>query len=483
MIFVFKLSRKRFYNIFTIILVVSCGILFSCESKEAKTTYITGKIINPTARFVVLTDHHGQRDTVDLDENDKFSIGYDTFKTGLVRFSHPNEFQTLFVAEGDSICLRINTKAFDESLAFTGDRSEENNFLINRFIEIEKSNRSLIGSFKLDPDSFTKLIDSTEQDRIARLKDAAQKKDFHEDFVALMQRSFELSSASRKERYPFTHYGRNKLLEAKQLPETFFSHRDCINVNDPELLNDYTFRSYVNALVSNIALLNTAENYGTDFIENRNSLEYRTEKLRIIDSLFKAPKAKEQFAASETRNFIRTRKNAQEIEKLVSTFLRISTDDTLNNSIQELAGTYIIIEPGKKMDNLTLQDASNNSVLLADRIKQLSVIFFWSQDYPDYAVRIHKKVRELKIKYPNIEFIGINIDDSDADDWKKINAEYRFNLANEYQLKNLDNVIPDLEITNRNRTMVVDKDLTIIDPSINLFHFKVETVLLGYLNR
>jgi hypothetical protein len=480
---VFQLSRKRNHYILLTFFAFLGVSMVSCDSDKTEDTHITGKIINPTSRYIILTDKEGTRDTVALDEKDKFSISYDTFETGLLRFSHPNEFQTIFVAQGDSISLRINTKAFDESLAFTGSRADENNYLINTFVEIEKSNRSLIGSYKLEPSDFSQLIDSTEQDRVSRLEKTAKKKDFHEDFVTLMKRSFELSSASRKERYPFTHYGRNRLLEAKNLPESFFAHRECIDINDPALLNDYTFRSYVNALVSNTALANIAEKFGTDFIEDRNSLEYRTEKLRIINSLFKAPKSKELFAASETRNFIRTRKNAKEIASLVESFLRISTDKELNNTIQELAGTYIIIEPGRKMDNLPLVDAANKTVELADRIDQLSVIFFWSQEYPDYAVRIHKKVRELKEKYPKIDFIGINIDNSNIDGWKKINAEYRFDLANEYQLKDHGDAARDLEITNRNRTMVVGEDLTIIDSSINLFHFQVETTLLGYLNR
>jgi peroxiredoxin len=457
--------------------------MYSCDDPETGTTYITGKIINPTSRFVVITDVEGDNDTVPLDEKDTFSKSYDSFKTGYLRFSHPREYQTIFVARGDSVCLRVNTKAFDESLAFTGDRAEENNFLITQFITIEKSNRALIGSFKLDADSFSKLIDSTEQARVKHLEKIAKRKKFHKKFVKLVIKTFELSSASRKERYPFSHYGRNNLLEARKLSASFYSHRDCIDVNDAGLLNDYSFRPYVNSLVSNIALDHIAEEYGTDFIKDRNSLSYRIEKLRIIDSVFKLPRAKESYAASETRNFIRTRKNGQEIKELVAHFLKISTDTSLNNAIQQLAGTYIVIEPGKMMDNLVLQDASNKTIQLTERVKQLSVLFFWSQEFPDYAVRIHKMVRELSEKYPNIDFIGVNIDDADVNDWKKINAEYRFNLANEYQLKNSSNRIPDLELTNKNRTMVIDKDLTIIDPSINLFHFKVETTLLGYLNR
>jgi hypothetical protein len=46
----------------------------------------------------------------------------------------------------------------------------------------------------------------------------------------------------------------------------------------------------------------------------------------------------------------------------------------------------------------------------SDHVNKLSVLYYWSIQNNDYAMGIHDQVKDLQIKYPEIEFIGINID-------------------------------------------------------------------------
>ncbi len=482
MICAVSLSRKLNHTILYTILILSACIICSCEDDKIGRTYITGKIINPNVPYVVLTTSEGINDTIPLNEYNQFIASYDSFTTGFIKFAHPTEYQTIFIAEGDSISLRINTKAFDESLAFNGDRAKENNYLVDQFIKIERQNRDLLSNYKVEPARFAEIIDSIERARIKDLEMAAKKMKFHEDFVANTRLTFKISSASRMEQYPISHYGRNNLLDADKLPSSFYAHRKTIDLNQNELLNDFSFRTYASALVSNIALGKIAKKYGTDFIQDRNSLAYRKEKLHIIDSLFTEPAAKEIFAGSEVRNFIRTRKNYTEINVLIEDFLKISKNPQLNQKVRELAENYKELDPGNKIYNFTLVGTNDSIIKLENRINKLTALYFWSQESADYAVRVHKMVRELKVKYPNIDFIGINTDLASSSNFKKLNAKYMFDPKNEFQLKNLNEIIPNLEM-GENRTILIDKDLTILDPSINIFHYKIETTLLGYLNR
>jgi peroxiredoxin len=477
-----SLLRKLNYMILYTIFILSACIISGCENEDIGTTYITGKIINPNVPYVILTNSEGVNDTIALNEYDQFIASYDSFTTGFIKFAHPTEYQTIFIAQGDSISLRINTKAFDESLAFNGDRAKENNYLVDQFIKIEQQNRDLLSNYKVEPIRFIEIIDSIERDRMNNLEINAKKMKFHQDFVAKTKFTFKISSASRLEQYPITHYGRNKLLDANELPSSFYAHRKNIDLNEKELLNDFSFRTYASALISNIALNNIATKYGTEFIQDRNSLDYRKEKLHIIDSLFTDPAAKEIFAGSEIRNFIRTRKNSTEISALLEEFFKISKNARLNQKVRELATNYKELDPGNKIYNFTLVGRNDTVVQLRDRTKKLSVLYFWSQENADYAVRVHKKVRELRVKYPNIYFIGINTDMVSSSNFKKLNSRYMFDPHYEFQLKNQNEILPHLEM-GENRTMLIEKDLTILDPSINLFHYKIETTLLGYLNR
>ena len=49
-------------------------------------------------------------------------------------------FNICILQEGDSILIRLNTKEFDESLVFSGQGSEINNFLIEMFLAHEEEN-------------------------------------------------------------------------------------------------------------------------------------------------------------------------------------------------------------------------------------------------------------------------------------------------------------------------------------------------------
>ena len=456
----------------------------SCTEDDPKTeTVIMGKIVNPNAEFVVLSNFKNVQDTVELDADGMFSITYENLESGFYLFSHPTEYQSIFIARGDSIKLRLNTKAFDESMSFTASRAPENNYMLDAFILTENENREYIKNYEKSPQDFYTLLSSNRAEEVARLEMIAEKKEFDPLFVESAKTSIKLNSYSLLERYPVLHYGKNKVLENKNLPKEFTAHRKEIDLNDSSYYTLTSFRPYVNALVSNMALTNLARTLGPNLKIRKSGYEYNSEKLRLIDSIFDQDVPKELYASNITRNFIRNNKNSSDTKKLVDQFLRISENQELNGAVLALAGTYEKLEPGKKLADLDLLDISNEKTSLTKRIDDLSVLFFWSDRFPDYAVRVHKKVNELRIKYPEIDFIGINTDNKDPEGWRKISDKYRFNMNMEYMLENFDDAAAYLELKGRNRTLIIENDLTIVDPDVNLFHYRIETTLLGYLNR
>lgn len=96
-------------------------------------------------------------------------------------------------------------------------------------------------------------------------------------------------------------------------------------------------------------------------------------------------------------------------------------------------------------------------------MKGLLSYFFWSDDEREYAIRVHDKIKDLRLKYPEIDFIGINLDDSEGNQWEEAYERYSFNSNMEYQILNTSPVTAQLALRNDNRSMVIDKNLTIID--------------------
>jgi peroxiredoxin len=81
----------------------------------------------------------------------------------------------------------------------------------------------------------------------------------------------------------------------------------------------------------------------------------------------------------------------------------------VNNQVAQMAATYMDLDPGNDLPDFELWDANNERSKLSDHVNKLSVLY-WSIQNNDYAMGIHDQVKDLQIKYPEIEFIGINID-------------------------------------------------------------------------
>lgn len=444
---------------------------------------MSGKIINAHKDFVTLRDFNGLLDTIPLAADGSFSKSYNSLQPGLYTFAHPGEYQSIYLSPGDSTILRLNTKAFDETLAFSGTHSKENNYLINLYVQIEKDDREFLNNYKLSSSQFKKTLDRITEARLNHLDSIAEQHSFDPDFLCHANKIIKFSMWSKIERFPFVHYGKNDFLDSKELPESFYSYRKDFDIDDRSLLNNIAFRPYVNSLISNMAFTSLAEELGSGILVDRSSLKYQKKRLAVIDSLFKRGIIKDIFASNITQHFIMNRKNANEINDLVDVFTSMTDDTELKKHITTTAATYIKLDPGNEMPNIKIQNTNKDKMELSERVKRLTVLFFWSDDEREYALRVHDKIKDLRLKYPEIDFIGINLDDSEGNQWEEAYQRYRFNPQMEYQILNTSPVTAQLALRNNNRSMVIDRNLTIIDPSINLFHYQIETTLLGYINR
>lgn len=477
------LSRKRNYYFLYCFLPAAVLLLYSCEDKKSEITHISGKIINANKSFVTLSDYNGMTDTIPLNKDGSFSKDYTSLTAGLYTFSHPNEYQSVYLSPGDSTILRLNTKAFDETLAFSGSHSKENNYLINLYIQIEKEDLEFLNNYKKNHIEFRKTLDSITYARLEQLEVIAKEHEFDKDFLCHAEEVIKFSAWVKMERFPFVHYGKNDFLKSAELPESFYSYRKEFKIDNAALLNNITFRPYVNLLVSNLAFTNLANELGSGILVDRSSLKYYKKKLKVIDSLFMPGVVRDIFAANDTQYFIMNRKNANEINELVDDFLKMTDDKDLQSRIMSMAATYIKLDPGNEMPDIKLFNTSKEELHLSDRVSKLSVLFFWSDHEREYAIRVHDKIKDLRKKYPEIDFIGINLDNSESKKWEQAYERYDFNPSMEYQILNTSPVSAQLALRNDNRSMIIDKNLTIIDPSINLFHYQIETTLLGYINR
>ncbi|MEO1013519.1 MAG: transaldolase, partial [Bacteroidota bacterium] len=144
--------------------VMGCG----SGAVKSSDTFFAGEIVNPTNEYVVLFKGESVIDSARLDDDNRFAFRWDSIKSGLYHFKHNPEFQYVYLEEGDSLLIRLNTMDFDESLVFSGTGAEVNNFLLELFLVNEKEEPFVYDMYKLEPWAFHLKIDSLKNSKSLR---------------------------------------------------------------------------------------------------------------------------------------------------------------------------------------------------------------------------------------------------------------------------------------------------------------------------
>lgn len=122
-----------FYRFFLSFLMFA--VLLSCEDAPQKAkdgTWFGGKILNPIDNSVILSKGNKIIAEAEIKPNDRFLTKIPDFKPGIYEFLH-KERQLVYLTQGDSVIIRVNTLQFDESLTYSGFGGAKNNFMIDLF--------------------------------------------------------------------------------------------------------------------------------------------------------------------------------------------------------------------------------------------------------------------------------------------------------------------------------------------------------------
>jgi len=79
-----------------------------------------------------------------LDEKLRFQKKYDSLPMVFLNWNIFLNIKHYLLEEGDSLWVRINAAAFDESIVYSGSGASKNNFLMELFLKQEKENQYLI---------------------------------------------------------------------------------------------------------------------------------------------------------------------------------------------------------------------------------------------------------------------------------------------------------------------------------------------------
>ncbi|WP_133758525.1 TlpA family protein disulfide reductase [Gelidibacter sediminis] len=457
--------------------------LLGCKNNSQEingSAYFGGEIINPTNDYVLLFSPNSQSevsDTLFLNKDNRFFTKLDPLKSGLYTFIHGGQYQMVLLEPQDSVMLRLNTIDFDESLVFTGTGAKKNNFLVKIFLENEADQSNFMNISQLDPERFEQYIDSTRALRLNQLSDFSDKKELSPKFDEIAETSINYSYYSTKEMYPFAYYGYRNLRNYKELPSKFYEFRNDIDYNISSLSDFFIYNRFLYSHFNNLALEEFYAKADDDAIFNKNSVIYNLEKLELMNKRISNDTIKNKLLKNTARDFIAVCEDSTAVNQIVASYLQKSTNPQDKDYIKGLSSTINKLKPGKIIPDVQLVNYNNEEHALSSLINKPTVIYFWSSNLKVHYKNSHYKIRDLKKKYPNIDFIAINLNDNNKKYWKKTLDEFRFSSDNEYQFKYPAAAKQTLVINTVYKMIVVDKDRRIVDSYYNMFHSKFEDQL------
>tara|TARA_R100001369_G_scaffold23263_1_gene42739 strand:+ start:6911 stop:8323 length:1413 start_codon:yes stop_codon:yes gene_type:complete len=444
--------------------------------------YIGGEIINPKNKNIILYNTKGKVvDSITLDANNRFIYKITNLQSGLYSITHGGEYQMILLEPNDSIMLRLNTYDFDESLVFTGHGAKKNNYLIKTYLSNEKEAKKLVKYSKMVPETFHEFLEERRLHELDEFNNFLKDNDESEFFKSIVEDNINYNTYADKEIYPFAYFGNNKLIHTKDLPEDFYSYRSEVDYNANHLSNFFAYNRFLFSHIDNLAIESYYKNNPFHSKFDRHAMTYNKTKLDLIDSIISDETIKNNLLKYKVRDYISYNHTQEEAKELLDYYLEKSTNSIDKQYMVDLVSSLKSLRLGNPIPKLAVVNYNDSEHLLTSIITKPTIIFFWSSNSKMQYRNSHFKVNELKSKFPQMDFLSINVNDNDDKYWKNIIDQYDFPTINEFKFKDTHTARKILAVNYLNKCIVVDELGNILHPNANIFSSEFEETLENLL--
>lgn len=449
--------------------------------EQEKNAYLGGKVINPTSNHVIILKDNIPLDTIPLDKKKRFSYTVNNAETGLYVFKHNPHSQTFFLQPGDSLLIRANSVDFDESLHFSGTGSEKNNLLIETFLETESNTKLVMAYYKISPEEFKNKTDSIKCHQLDLLKRADRKNNFSKEFLEFAEKSILYDSYDLKERYT---YMVNKYYKkfSRQMPADFHAYRNEVDFNDMGLQTCTNYIRFIENYLINMAMAECAvanKDYNDcyDLYDHGNI----TSRINLIDTLTNLPLVKEHFFSKFGALGIIMAKERQEIEALLDLLKAKNYPEEMLEKMVQTGNLQLAYLPGRNVADITIVTTTGEEKKYSQVTSRPSILFLWSIYSPQNHKRNHRTMAQLRKKYPEIDFIGVNIDAAEYDKWLKTISESGYKKQYEFQLNY--KLEKDIFQNYLNKSLFIDKNNIVVTGDAFIHSPNFESRIVEFLNQ
>ena len=465
-----------------VLFFIALIVITACQNPPPRAetgTYLGGEIVNPTSNTIVIKENGTVIDSIRLDQNNRFLFKFPKIEAGLYSFTH-NEGQILYLEPGDSLLLRVNTFEFDETLTFSGYGAPENNLLMRFYLINEKENFSMIKQevYQEGPEAFTKSILRFKEERQAKLDAFLKKNTVSPYFKKIAQAIVDYDFYARKEVYPMSHFGVDRVKFIKSLPASFYDYRARADLNDQDLLGLFSYQRFLINYFNQAAF----KEYYMQEAYDPLSFTHNLHKLRLIHTQVKNDSVQSFLLTRTIKDYLANSNDKKGGETLYDMYMQHISSNADKQEIRNLYTANQKIETGKRIPNEKFISFEKDTVSFRSVIKQPTFIFFWSNENKSHAKQAQRLANSYLEKFPEFTFMAINVKDN-FDTWQRTVNRYDFDRDKQYlYVGGFSKLVEDLALSSTLKTLIVDKNGFIINAHTNIFSSNFEHELLKALN-
>ena len=454
------------------LLYLTLCFLASCRQQQdsGETVYFAGEIVNPTSDYIVLYKNDMVVDSAKLNDNNRFSFSLDNINEGLHHFDHSPELQYVYLEKGDSLVIRLNTVAFDESLVFSGSNEEVNNFLLEMFLNYEDEEQLVYSYYKLKPQEFSSKIDSLRIQKLDELKLLETGGNISTGAFKMAKASIDYNSFVYKEKYPFIHKKMSGEETIHKLGSNFYDYRKDLDINVEELTYFRPYYNYVNNRFGNLSYMVCAQNCGMEEkMSSKDHLHLNKHKMHLIDSLVKEEHLRNNLFRNVAMDYLlKVHEANNECNQFIETFKELSENDAHIDEINHLYNGIRALQPNESIPELLVQNVNGNTTTMKDISKNSKVVFyFWTGDQKRHFRNILRQVKKLQSNSPEYEFVGINLR-TPEEKWLSMIDEHSIDKNYQFRSADFSKIQESLIIDNLSKC-VITNDTVIVDAFANVF--------------
>ena len=443
---------KKIWNYFFLVLLFSCQ-----KDKKSDHIFFGGQIVNPSSSYVTLYKDNQRIDSLELDKSFKFYKKYDSLDLGIYKIEHIPEYNSVFLEKGDSLWIRINASAFNESIVYSGNGASKNNFMMDLQLFFENENKFLSSKYSNDSKSFNSIIDSLLiekksnwilMDSLVKLSPIAQK---------ITQAAYIYPYATKKERYALLR-GTNWNEKEDSI---FFQYRKYLNYGENDLA---FFDPYIMYLMNyvNERALDSSEN----FFLNKGKTKFNIKRLEVIENEISGSVLKNNLARAIAYEEILNYENHKDHDRFLQYYFTVNSSKSHLNEVLTLHQGIRQMSKNKILPRVNLQNHKLDTITSSAIFKKPTVVYFWSQTQMNHFRSTIQKVNELKLEFPNYDFIGISIQPYN-EIVAQVHRMMQIDQNKQYAFLNFESASKKWVLRLLNKAIIVDKNGVIIDGFAN----------------